>query len=208
MSSAHWILFGGATLIAMMLGGTLVTRLPLSGAMIYLGIVAVCFGLAELCHASGFLAVFAAGIALQRVYRRRDIADLWRWKRRSTLPERGTSAAMKQDVRGFNEQNEKLAEPVLVILTGAMLAYVTVFPSLWWFTAVSLAVVRPLAVFLGMAGSTMPVRHHAMVWFGIRGIGSVYYLMYALNHGLSGALAERFVAFTRSPSPPRSSCMA
>jgi NhaP-type Na+/H+ or K+/H+ antiporter len=162
-----------------------------------LGIVAICFGLAELCHASGFLAVFAAGIALQRVYRRRDIADLWRWKRRSTLPERETSAAMKQDVQGFNEQIEKLAEPVLVILTGAMLAYVTVFPSLWWFTALSLAVVRPLAVFLGMAGSTMPVRHHAMVgWFGIRGIGSVYYLMYALNHGLSGALAERFVAFT------------
>ncbi|WP_288380863.1 sodium:proton antiporter [uncultured Massilia sp.] len=162
-----------------------------------LGIVAVCFGLAELCHASGFLAVFAAGIALQRVYRRRDISYLWMWKRGSTRPERETSAAMKEDVQGFNEQIEKLAEPVLVILTGAMLAYVTTFPSLWWFTALSLFVVRPLAVFLGMAGSAMPARHHAMVgWFGIRGIGSVYYLMYALDHGLSGDLAQRFVAFT------------
>jgi NhaP-type Na+/H+ or K+/H+ antiporter len=33
-----------------------------------------------------------------------------------------------------------------------------------------------------------------MAWFGIRGIGSVYYLMYAINHGLDAGLAEPFIA--------------
>ena len=32
-----------------------------------------------------------------------------------------------------------------------------------------------------------------MGWFGIRGIGSLYYLFYALNHGLPRALAERLL---------------
>jgi hypothetical protein len=38
MSVAYWALFAGLTLIAMMLIGTLLARLPLSGAMIYLGL--------------------------------------------------------------------------------------------------------------------------------------------------------------------------
>jgi NhaP-type Na+/H+ or K+/H+ antiporter len=32
------------------------------------------------------------------------------------------------------------------------------------------------------------------MWFGIRGVGSVYYLMFALGHGVGGALADRLVA--------------
>jgi len=38
MSMTYWMLFAGVILIAMMLVGTLLERLPLSGAMIYLGI--------------------------------------------------------------------------------------------------------------------------------------------------------------------------
>ena len=33
-------------------------------------------------------------------------------------------------------------------------------------------------------------------WFGIRGIGSIYYLMYAINHGLEPVLAEQLIAIT------------
>jgi NhaP-type Na+/H+ or K+/H+ antiporter len=32
-----------------------------------------------------------------------------------------------------------------------------------------------------------------MGWFGIRGIGSLYYLFYALNHGVPEALARQLV---------------
>ncbi len=35
-----------------------------------------------------------------------------------------------------------------------------------------------------------------MAWFGIRGIGSIYYLMYAITHGLEPALANRLMAIT------------
>jgi NhaP-type Na+/H+ or K+/H+ antiporter len=33
-------------------------------------------------------------------------------------------------------------------------------------------------------------------WFGIRGIGSIYYLMFALHRGLSGPLAEQTITLT------------
>jgi sodium/hydrogen antiporter len=33
-------------------------------------------------------------------------------------------------------------------------------------------------------------------WFGIRGIGSIYYLMYAINRGLPRSLAEEIIALT------------
>ena len=48
-----------------------------------------------------------------------------------------------------------------------------------------------------MAGSIVSGYQQTMIaWFGIRGIGSVFYLMYALNHGVSGALAETLVNLT------------
>jgi NhaP-type Na+/H+ or K+/H+ antiporter len=35
-----------------------------------------------------------------------------------------------------------------------------------------------------------------IAWFGIRGIGSIYYLMYAIHHGLTRPLAEQVGAIT------------
>ncbi|MCS0808883.1 sodium:proton antiporter [Massilia agilis] len=202
-----WATVGG-TLVGAMVGGLLGTlvvflrnrhqeALGLS-EFLSLGTVAVAYGLAQLCLASGFLAVFTAGLALRRVQEHPSMSQPSPVPPPSTGPvHHHVSAAMKREVQGFNEQIEKLAELVLVILTGAMLGYITIFPALWWFTAVSIFAVRPLSVFVGMAGSALPPhRCVVMGWFGIRGIGSVYYLMFALNHGLSGALAQQFVALT------------
>jgi NhaP-type Na+/H+ or K+/H+ antiporter len=58
-------------------------------------------------------------------------------------------------------------------------------------------VIRPASVWLGLLGA--PVSHDQrlmIAWFGIRGIGSVYYLMYAISHGLSSPLAEQLAATT------------
>jgi sodium/hydrogen antiporter len=33
-------------------------------------------------------------------------------------------------------------------------------------------------------------------WFGIRGIGSVFYLMFAIRHGVTGPLAQQLITFT------------
>ena len=55
----------------------------------------------------------------------------------------------------------------------------------------------PVCVWLGLLGSrSTSVQRGLMAWFGIRGIGSIYYLMYAVNHGLPRALAEELVGIT------------
>ena len=35
-----------------------------------------------------------------------------------------------------------------------------------------------------------------MAWFGIRGIGSLYYLFYAISHEIEPALAQRLLSIT------------
>ena len=53
-------------------------------------------------------------------------------------------------------------------------------------------IVRPLAVVAGLAGSGITWRDRAQIgWFGIRGVGSIYYLTYSISHGLEPHLSER-----------------
>jgi len=54
--------------------------------------------------------------------------------------------------------------------------------------------VRPLSVFAALTGTpTTRGQQVLMGWFGIRGIGSLYYLFYAIAHGLPRPLAERIL---------------
>jgi NhaP-type Na+/H+ or K+/H+ antiporter len=58
--------------------------------------------------------------------------------------------------------------------------------------ALLLVLVRPAAVALGLAAERMPARQLALIaWFGIRGVGSLYYLAYAVNQGLDPDLVAR-----------------
>jgi NhaP-type Na+/H+ or K+/H+ antiporter len=58
-------------------------------------------------------------------------------------------------------------------------------------------VIRPLAAGLGMIGSTTTWLQRAFIaWFGIRGIGSIYYLMYAIQHGLPDDYARLLTELT------------
>ncbi|HET6718073.1 MAG TPA: sodium:proton antiporter [Rhodocyclaceae bacterium] len=167
-----------------------------------LGLVATAYGVAQLVLASGFLAVFAAGLALNRVREQplvgtvsHDVAASIKedWMTHS----HHASSAMTRAVQGFNHQLEKLAELGIVLLIGALLPYATLSATLWWFIPLLFLVIRPLAVFAGTLGGALSWRPRAMMaWFGIRGIGSVFYLMYALFHGVSGPLAEQLVALT------------
>jgi NhaP-type Na+/H+ or K+/H+ antiporter len=60
-----------------------------------------------------------------------------------------------------------------------------------------LLVIRPVAVNLGMIGSATTPQQRAFIgWFGIRGIGSVYYLMYAIVHGVPAELASWLTGMT------------
>jgi NhaP-type Na+/H+ or K+/H+ antiporter len=58
-------------------------------------------------------------------------------------------------------------------------------------------VARPLCVLTGLAGSATPWRIRGLAaWFGVRGIGSLYYLMYAIDHGLPEPMAVELLHLT------------
>jgi NhaP-type Na+/H+ or K+/H+ antiporter len=154
-----------------------------------LGLVAMAYGLAQLSLASGFLAVFAAGLALQRVRERPSDAVTNRYAHHAT--------DMRDSVQGFNEQLERLSELALVLAVGAMLAYAKPLPAVWWFVPLMLLVLRPLSVVAAIAGEHLAAPQRAMIgWFGIRGIGSVFYLLFALRHGLEPRIADELVSLT------------
>lgn len=171
-----------------------------------LGLIAVSYGLAQLCLASGFLAVFAAGLAISRV---RDLPTVGRMADELPVGPAGSnrsdwtthpqhaSSAMNRAVRGFNEQLEKLAELAIVLIIGILLPTVSPVPAVWWFIPVLLLLVRPLAIVFGMAGESFTTEQIAIIgWFGIRGIGSIFYLMFALDHGVTGPLAQELLSLT------------
>lgn len=171
-----------------------------------IGLVGMAYGVAQICLASGFLAVFAAGLALQRVRERPrpdtrplDAAAGLEGHSYDTLATHShhASATMRDSVQAFNEQLERLAELALVLVVGAMLAYAQPLPAAWWFVPLTLMVLRPLSALAATTGEGLIGSQQAMIgWFGIRGIGSVFYLLFALRSGVDGALADTLVSLT------------
>ncbi len=94
----------------------------------------------------------------------------------------------------FHEYIERLSELVLILLVGG-----TLFLNSWSLRAVGLTlflffIVRPLSVFIGMLPQQGLWRVKSLSgWFGVRGIGSLYYLMYVINNGLPEALALELI---------------
>jgi NhaP-type Na+/H+ or K+/H+ antiporter len=106
-------------------------------------------------------------------------------------------AYMTETALAFNEQLERISELGVVVLLGAMLSRHYLLGDALWFVPLLLLVIRPVATGLGLAGSrTSRVQWRLIGWFGIRGIGSLYYLFYVLHHGLHPDLAYRLTALT------------
>jgi len=154
-----------------------------SDAFFGLGLVAVAYGTALAIDAYGFLAVFAAAVALQWT-----VAGEGR-KEKSEAGEPHPAIAPLQQ---FNSDLESLFEFAVVIVVGALFAIVKV-PLEAIAVAVALfVVIRPLSVLAALWGVPLEREQRALAcWFGIRGVGSLYYVFYALTHGWEGAQAER-----------------
>jgi NhaP-type Na+/H+ or K+/H+ antiporter len=178
-----------------------------------LGLVALSYGVTLYLHGYGFLAVFAAGVALRHLEQRESVRpeeSLKAVEKAAALPDTTVAeqvavhpehapAYMVHAVLGFNQQLERIGEFTVVIGIGALLWAVDWSRAVWWFVPMLLLVIRPAAVALGLIGShTTRVQRRLIGWFGIRGIGSLYYLMYAINHGISQVLADVLTALTLS----------
>jgi sodium/hydrogen antiporter len=102
------------------------------------------------------------------------------------------------EVLSFGDTVERLLEVMLVFIVGIALA------QHWDTRAFALALVlmvaiRPLGAHLVLLGTpTTTAQRWLIGWFGIRGIGSLYYLAYVLREGLPAALGAQLSAFTLS----------
>ncbi|WP_349370143.1 cation:proton antiporter [Salinarimonas sp.] len=152
--------------------GWLMFRLPdrarisrTGDGFVALGITGLVYGGTELLDGYGFLAVFVAGVSVRAMERRH---------------------AYHEKLHEFAEQIERLLMMALLVFFGAAIAEGSIFGALDWRVVVaSLAIlflVRPLSGWIGLIGHPAPAEARAATaFFGIRGLGSFYYLAYALG---------------------------
>lgn len=168
-----------------------------------LGLIGVVYGVSELFSAWGFLAVFFAAVALRHT--EMSLAG----ELKPEPQQLQTNEEAPDEVQGtdlstvsegslvFKEHLERLSEILLILLVGG-----TLFLDSWSWKGISLAlflflVARPLSVMTGLAGSRASWRIRGMAsWFGVRGIGSLYYLMFAIVHGLPEPIALEMIHYT------------
>lgn len=129
-----------------------------------IAITFLAYGATEVIHGYGFLAVVVAALMIRHYERGHEY--------HKTLHE-------------VAENMERLLMAIVLVLFGCTIAR-GLLAALTWQAAVAglafLFLVRPLAGMLGLAGMRTPRRERAAIaFFGIRGIGSLYYLAYALN---------------------------
>lgn len=134
-----------------------------SGVIAFAGVL-LAYGATELVEGYGFIAAFVAGLTLRRSESEHDF---------------------HRRLHDFSESLEHALTALLLVALGAVL------PVLWpHFTlangliAVALVlVIRPVSAWIALAGTTIQGRERAVVaFYGVRGIGSIYYLAYAGHH--------------------------
>ncbi|WP_106476385.1 cation:proton antiporter [Phytohalomonas tamaricis] len=118
----------------------------------------------EAIHGYGFIAVFVCALVLRAQEDKHDYHIR---------------------LHDFTEEIERLLMMVLLVLFGGSLAG-PMLDGLTWKMAIAglviLFVIRPVTGMIGLLGSKMHRNEKAMVsLFGIRGVGSFYYLAYAVN---------------------------
>ncbi|MEU6076578.1 cation:proton antiporter [Micromonospora sp. NPDC047074] len=122
------------------------------------------YGLVELVSGYGFLAVFVAARAIRAAERTHEFHSV---------------------LHDFAEQVERLLTVMLLLLFGGAVVGGLLGPLTWPAAAVGLAlvfVVRPLAGWLSLRGAPgRPAEHWVIALFGIRGVGSFYYVAYATS---------------------------
>ena len=144
---------------------------PILDGWIALAAVLLLYGATEIAGAYGFLAAFAGGVGFRRYEREHEV---------------------NRRVHDGAELLEKFGELALILLLGSMVTLEGLREPGWdgWLLVpLLLLVIRPVSVLLALVRSSVrdPREKAFIAWFGVRGIGSLYYAAVAIG---SGALAE------------------
>jgi sodium/hydrogen antiporter len=135
--------------------------------------ILIAYAFTEIINGYGFLAVFVAGMAMRR---RAD-------------PEKTMSQLH------FIERLEKLSEIGIILVLGSMLRKEPMFAyagEAFLVAGFLLFIIRPIGAWISTIGMPVDaVTRWLYGWFGVRGVGSVYYLSYALSSGLKETAGER-----------------
>jgi NhaP-type Na+/H+ or K+/H+ antiporter len=149
----------------------LIFRLPTSAethnsrdSFVVVAVTLLAYGLTELLHGYGFLGVFIAALTIRQ--RRRE-------------------HPYQLQLHDFAAGLERLLMTLMLILFGGLIAQGLLrgLDARMILLALCLIfLVRPLTGLVSLAGVNMPLSERSAIsFFGIRGIGSLYYLSFALN---------------------------
>jgi len=164
-----------------------------------LGLIALAYGVALSLQTYGFLAVFAAGLAMRDVERRDNLGEVEPAQEPTseTVEDPGpqhaadparASAYMAKAVLDFTLDLERLVELTVMLLIGSLISRHAFTPTSLAIAAALFFVVRPVAIVLTTWRLRLTRAQRRLAsWFGVRGVGSMYYLAYALAHGAAGA---------------------
>lgn len=156
-----------------------------------LGLIALTYGIALHACVYGFLAVFVAGLSMRNVERAvEDEADKAQAGEKPpqakvvAVEQARTADAMTRDVLDFAKELEKFVELAAMLIIGCLLRNEMLTLRNLLIAGVLIAVARPVAVWVSTLGGRWSASQRRLgAWFGIRGVGSIYYLAYASTHG-------------------------
>jgi NhaP-type Na+/H+ or K+/H+ antiporter len=141
--------------------------------------VAVIYGVTEIAGAYGFLAAFAGGVGFRRYEHTHE---------------------RNRGVHDGAEVVEDVGELALILLLGSCMTITALGePGLagWLLVPLLLLVIRPVAVLASLVRAREPLRERLFVgWFGVRGIGSLFYASALVGLGAFDAQETRTIFWT------------
>lgn len=163
-TAVGWVIGQGLARLAFRAPSTSLSFAATAEALVALSAVFLAYGVAELAGGYGFLAVFAAAVSFRACERGHDYHRV---------------------LHEFVGQIERLLTLGLLLVFGyaigsGLLSALTPAAAGWALLAV--LVIRPLTGWIAMRGSAVkPAERRSIAFFGVRGIGSFYYLAFALG---------------------------
>ncbi len=175
------------------------------GAFVSLSTTLVSYGVTELAYGYGFLAVFVTAITMSSF----EVENMYH-----------------TEMHDFVHQLEHILLVVLLMVFGGSLVHGLLDHLTWNGALIGLAflfIIRPIAALIGLTGVKVPIHEKLAISFiGIRGIGSFFYLSFALDkidfadanelwsivgfivmvsiilHGVSASRVMRYLDWTRA----------